>query len=247
MLQLFKYEMRKTLVAKLILFGLVLCLEGFFLYGAFADKQDTVTVTTILLIMVAALGVLFIGIQSIVTLHHDMNTKQGYMLFMTPNSNYKILGAKALECTVSVALTGVIFFGLAAADISLIFSRFGQIKELKEFIDSLMDSMKMNWDLDLPNIAAFLFSNMANWIETVMLAFFADVLASSLLKGKKLGGLLAFVLFIVLTAIAEKLVSLIPGVGNHITDWLISGGAALVISVVVYWATATLMEKKLSV
>ena len=51
----------------------------------------------IFLVMCTIFGVIYIGIESVNVLHRDLNTKQSYMLFLTPKSSYQILGAKILE------------------------------------------------------------------------------------------------------------------------------------------------------
>ena len=58
----------------------------------------------VLLTMLAMGGIMVIGLASVVTLHRDVSTKQSYMLFMTPNSSYSILGAKMLENGLSILL-----------------------------------------------------------------------------------------------------------------------------------------------
>ena len=247
MLKLLKYELRKTLMSKLILLGLTVGVEAYFLYGVCTKNPDISSLATILLCVLAATGVLFIGIQSIVTLHHDMNTKQSYMLFMTPHTNYAILGAKALECTVSVALASLFYFGLGALDVTLVFSAFGQIEKLVRFANEFMSAMNMQIALDPMSIAVFVAQLGTSWIETVMVAFLADVIATALLKGKKFGGLVTFILFIILTYATSKIVSLIPAVGSYNATVLLQCAATLAFAAVEYAATAAIMEKKLSV
>ena len=105
MLKLLKYEFRKTAFPKLVLFAFILIMEGIFLYGCLRNDGDTKTLGVILFVMSLMFGFLLIGLMSLVTLHKDMNTRQGYMLFMTPNSTYKILGAKVIECCLTLLAT----------------------------------------------------------------------------------------------------------------------------------------------
>ena len=110
MKHLMKYEFRKTLIAKLIILGTTAVLEILFLLGLYTKHDSLAGYSTIMLTMLAFGGVLFIGLQSVMTLHRDMNTKQSYMLFMTPNSSYKILGAKVLENGLSILMACAFFF-----------------------------------------------------------------------------------------------------------------------------------------
>ena len=85
-----------------------------------------------LLALLAFAGMMIIGIQSIVVLHSDMNTRQGYMLFMTPHSTYAMLGAKVLEITLSLMLTGLFFFGLGVLDVTMLFGKEDKLKAMVE-------------------------------------------------------------------------------------------------------------------
>lgn len=247
MLKLFKYELRKTRPAKLILLGITAVLECWFLYGLLKSDPGTATNAAIFLAMTAQLGTMLIGIQSIVALHRDMNTKQGYMMFMTPHSNYAILGAKTLECTLSVALSGLFFFLLGMLDVNLLFAKFGSIQDLLDFFTNIIRTMRLRIPLDALSIAAFLLNFASAWIETVLIAFFADVIATALLKGKKLGGFLSFVLFILLTIAETKLIGLIPMPDSVTARMLVRTGILAAISAALTVCTAAIMEKRLSV
>lgn len=247
MLKLFKYELRKTMVPKLIVFGLAAVLECVFVYGCYAKSRDTMVLSLVFLFLAGMMGLMWTGLQSVLTLHHDMNTKQSYMLFLTPNSNYAILGAKALECMVSVAIMGAFFFGLAVLDTQLMFGQYGEIKTMTDFVRQILRSVDERLTLELPVISAFVVYCAVSWFAMIQLAFFGDVLATSLLQGRKLGGLLAFVLFVVLSMLSDKLCALIPMTNGMVTMLLLRSAALLAISISVYIGTATLMERKLSV
>ena len=103
MKNLIKYEFRKTWSTKLIILAITAFAELAFLISLYTDQENYTVISIVILTFLAFGGVLFIGIQSIVTMHQDMNTKQGYMLYMTPNSCYKILGGRWLK-TVSPCL-----------------------------------------------------------------------------------------------------------------------------------------------
>ena len=83
MLRLLKYELRKTLMSKLILLGVTAIAQAVFLAGLWSDKEDLLAIGAALLFFIAVTGIALMGILSVATLHKDMNTKQGYMLFMT--------------------------------------------------------------------------------------------------------------------------------------------------------------------
>ena len=88
MLKLMKYELWKT-AFKLVL--LDHCSgRNCFLIGVFWKKDNILAMGIIFLVMCTIFGVIYIGIESVNVLHRDLNTKQSYMLFLTPKSSYQI-------------------------------------------------------------------------------------------------------------------------------------------------------------
>ena len=119
MLKLMKYELRKTAFSKLVLLVITAVAEIAFLIGVFWKKDNILAMGIIFLVMCTIFGVIYIGIESVNVLHRDLNTKQSYMLFLTPKSSYQILGAKILENGISIIMAGAFFAALAAIDVTV--------------------------------------------------------------------------------------------------------------------------------
>ena len=244
-MKLLKYEWRKTRFAKLVLLIAALLLEAAFLYGFYAEKWDIVGITTLCLTVTAFSGIVIVGIQSLVTLHRDMNTKQGYMLFMTPNSSYRILGAKVAECAVSLVVAGAFFFALGFADIQLALKSEG-LSAWKMLLD-LFRSVAGSLEVTLPNVIAFCVWMIASWLGTILTAFLADVVSSSLLNGKRGNMIITFVFFILINILIVKISDLVPGSLKQPCEFYVRTGISLALSAVMYFITAKLMERHLSV
>ena len=240
MMKLLKYEFRKTAFPKLLIFAVILIMECVFLYGCLTDQDDTKTLGVILFVMALMFGFLLVGILSLVTLHKDMNTRQGYMLFMTPNSTYKILGAKVAECGLTLLVLGAVGLGLGALDFSL-------VEKEVQFITSILKSVNPDLVPTFPNIAATLFNILCGLLCSVITAYFADVISSALLNGKKGNLLITFVLYILLNFVIRKLMLLIPASVGVIASLLLQGVVALVLAGIMYVITARLMDRYLSV
>ena len=240
MMKRLKYEGRKTRFVKLILLVIAALLEGAFLYAFYAEKWDTMAVITLLLTITAFSGIVLVGIQSLVTLHRDMNTKQGYMLFMTPNSTYKILGAKVAECGLTLLVLGAVGLGLGALDFSM-------VEKEVQFVSSLLKSFNPDLVPSFSNIAAMLFNLLCGLLCSVIAAYFADVISSALLNGKKGNLLITFALYLLLNYVIRKLMLLIPSSIGVIASLLLQGVVALVLAGIMYVVTARLMERYLSV
>ncbi|MBR2660261.1 MAG: hypothetical protein IKE15_02540 [Clostridia bacterium] len=246
MLRLLKYELRKTMLAKLILLAVTLTAQAVFLVGLWGKRDIPLAIGAFLLFVIATNGIVLMGILSVITLHRDTNTKLGYMLFMTPNSCYRILGAKVIECAVSILLAGAFFFALGWLDFSLLLGQ-GANEEIWNMFTEMVKAINSKIVLDVPHISALVFSMLAFWLCTITTAYLADVLSSSLLYGKKANWLVTIPLFILLNWGISKLLTLIPSSIGTIPCMVWQGVAALVLAGAMYVVTARLMEKYLSV
>ncbi len=248
MKNLMKYELRKTLSTKLILLCVTAAAEIAFLLGLYLEKSNLLGISIFLLTCLAIGGVMVIGLQSVLTLHRDMNTKQSYMLFMTPNSSFKILGAKVLENGLSILLSGACFFALGALDITLLFAKEGILQELWEQIERLIHALNQEIPINAAGLACFTLALLASWICIVTTAYLAVVISAALLNGKRFNGILSFVLFlaidILITWVQQTAAS---GIRSINSGFLLQSAIALGFSALMYAATAQIMEKKLSV
>lgn len=240
MFKLFKYEMRKTLFAKLVLLALLVIFEGIFLYGYWTGKDSTATLGLSLFLFTFLCGLLAMGIISLVTLHKDMNTRQGYMLFMTPNSTYRILGAKVAE-------NGLSMLGFGAVGLALCLLDFSLIKQELKFITTFLENFGIGLTPTFPNLSALLAYIICDILCSVTAAYLADVISSSLLNGKKGNLVITFALFALLNFGIQKIISLVPASLGIVTVFLIQAAIALALATVMYIITARLMDQYLSV
>ena len=138
MTKLMKYEFRKSMFSKLIILVISGIMEALFLLGIFTSWNNGIGWGIFGLVFSASVGISFIGINSLLIFYRDLNTKQSYMLFMTPCSSYQILGAKVLENGLSLFLAGCFFSALASLDINIAFDQVGWLKEITEQFQLLL-------------------------------------------------------------------------------------------------------------
>lgn len=184
MLKLMKYELRKTAFSKLVLLVITAVAEIAFLIGVFWKKDNILAMGIIFLVMCTIFGVIYIGIESVNVLHRDLNTKQSYMLFLTPKSSYQILGAKILENGISIIMAGAFFAALAAIDVTVATLYIGGLKEMINLVSSFME---VNWSVTFtPAEAAFYFFGLlASWIVFIVNADLSVILSASVLGRQK--------------------------------------------------------------
>lgn len=251
MLKLIKYELRKTWFTKAILLAVTAVVEIAFLVGLYMHQEDTLATSVALLVFLAVGGVLIIGLESILTLHRDMNTRQSYMLFMTPNSCYKILGAKVLEFGVSVLLAGAFFFALGALDVTLLLAESGQLNQVWTFVQEFLTHFTINGrpiQIDVRTLSAVVFVMITAWISLVNTAYLADVISAALLNGKKYNGFISFLFFLLLTIATDRITNAVThSIRDSVTMMGVYGLINLAFSALMYFVTARIMDRRLSV
>ena len=131
------------------------------------------------------------------TLYRDLNSKQSYMLFLTPKSSYEILGAKILENGISILMAGAFFIVLAVFDLTVAMLCIGGAKELMDSIRQIMD-IRLNIKIVSDAVILSVFASLVSWISIVVIADMAVILSASVLAGKKGSGIAAFALFLIL-------------------------------------------------
>lgn len=120
MTQLLKYELqrRRTLLPGAVI--AMVFMEGIALYGIYRGGGWN-TLALVITVLLLAGGLLLPILDTVTKLYADYKQKQGYMLFLTPRSGYRILWAKALFgaleiVAVSALLCGFLALSAAALD-----------------------------------------------------------------------------------------------------------------------------------
>ena len=245
---LIKYEFRKCLLSKLILLGVTAFLQVLFLTGIYADKDVPLGIGMVGLFFIALVGIFYIGIESILILYKDITTRQSYMLFMTPNSSYKILGAKALENAFSVMLSGLFYSALGSLDLWLLFSKFGSIQDFLNLFQNIMVNFDSRLELSSRSVFTLLFMVLCSWLMEIVTGYLAVVLSCTILSGRKGSGIISFLVYIAISFLLSWIVNAcIPDSLDILTTYLIYSAASLAFTVVMYFITAWIMDRKLSV
>lgn len=247
MLKLMKYEFRKTLFSKMILLAITGLLELIFLAGVFLENEEAFGIGIGGLLLCAIVGIMYIGIESITVFHKDLNTKQSYMLFMTPNSSFKILGAKVLENGLSILMAGMFFAALAALDASVAILYIGGLEEFLMLLEQIAISFELNVHIEGKALFMAFLVTLVSWMMTIVTADLAIVLSATVLAGKKFSGFVGFVIFCIITTLISNLLSALPELSNLYANFALIIGLTLVMVVIMYSITAWIMDRKLSV
>ena len=208
MKHLLKYEFRKTRTVKNAVLISTCIFEILFLLGLICNVPVLLGTGTMGLSFCATLGMLILGLVSIAVLYRELNSPQSYMLFLTPNSSYKIIGAKVLENGITLAVGGICFTVLAGIDLFLWGVQASDFPTVMHLLSDMMGNIQPN-PADIARILLVLFSG---WLSVLTIAFFAVVVQASLLNGRRFGGLFSFLLFLAIVVGIESLYLTFPWV-----------------------------------
>ena len=96
MLKMMKYEYRRGIFPLLVVITALAAAELLFVIGIFAEKNLLAGLGITFLMLGGFASFMFVLIYGVIIYSQDLKNKTGYMVFMTPLSNYKIIGAKLL-------------------------------------------------------------------------------------------------------------------------------------------------------
>ncbi|WP_130836606.1 hypothetical protein [Lachnoclostridium sp. Marseille-P6806] len=254
MLTLFKYEVRKTLSLKIAVIVLTFVMEAIFLIGFLSGKGTNFQNdgSYVGFLMAGTIGLMFCGLlgpqlwalQSIQLLYRELNSKQSYMLFMTPNSSYSILGAKFLESMLSAVAGGLFFIALAAVDVLLLVVNTAGIPgEAYRMLRLELASEGLTANAALSAALGIL----VWWISVIAAAFFSVVLQAAIMNGKRFGALISFAFFVAVSVLWGYLKGFVLPHGNGLSGLLLFIGFDVVIVIALYLSAGWIMDRKLSV
>ena len=244
MSKLLKYELRKTSFVKVFFLLFTGLFEIVYLLSLIDNfRSEPLFLTAgVGLSMTAIFACLICGLRSIDLLYRELNSKQSYMLFMTPRSSYQILGAKVLENGLSLLMVWAFYMVLGALDLFLALVRKGvrfDIETMMQFRFGFADVTMMAKIMTIYLIA---------WFSVITAAYLAIIVQATLLNGRRGSMLISLLIFM-------GILILFVGIGNclikqlsPVADFaLIQSIYSLICAVLFYLSGGYLMEKKLSV
>lgn len=250
MFKLIKYESRKQMFSKLVILAILGLIEVFFLIGIALSRTNMVSTTMGLLSIFTFGALFFLAFESIITFNNDLKLKQSYMLFLTPHSTYSIVGAKVLYAAVQIILAGIAFAAIYAVDAAILLAKYSSIAELKQVLVQALNTF-YNFDIKPAYLVLGVIAVIFTWLNTVTLAFFSITLSTTFLADKKFKGFVSFIIFLLLNYVYSK----ITGFTLDNVDFLLDTTLYLTIqslyllcfTVITYFGTAWMLDKKVSV
>lgn len=251
MLKLIKYEYRRNIAGILVMLGLILAAQGYFLWGVAKMSMEHVTVAASLLLTLTGVAVSVVLLYSVSLYSKELNAKTSYLTFMTPNSSAKILGAKLLATLLLGLVYAALLGGCLAWDFTTMRRLFPEIQFVQAMVDALLIQANTNLSELLVTIAAFTVDFLVNFYATVVIAYLAITISATALQNKRFKGLLSLVLFLAIMAAMISLLNLLPKNGYQTMGEMLLGSlpntlVSLAFAVTAFLLSAHLLTKRVS-
>jgi len=250
MLKLMKYEFKKQAFSKLVIVALIGLFEIAFFYGVIRDSQNIIAGVMTFLFLFTMGALFYLAFEAIITYSNDLKQKCSYMLFLTPNTSYSIVGAKVLTAGIQIVLAGLAFFALFVIDGGVLIAKYDSIANLKKIILEFLDHF-LSLKIQFSDLLATVIVIIAGWISIITLGFFSITLSTTFLANKKYKGIVSFIIFIGLNYLYNKVSHLILGDTTDLTNvgttFMWQTVITVVFIILTYFGTAWMLEKKVSV
>lgn len=250
---LIKYEFRKQLLSKIIVFLLAAVLEIFFLLGLLINNEDLLGIGIGFLILDSVVGLFYFSFECIITYSADLRTKQSYMLFLTPRNMFQIVGAKVITTMLQIIGAAMIFVGLMTANIFLYAAKNGTLTELlKVFRDYFKEFTGV--EIRVAEILMVILMCVVTWLVFIIMAMFSITLSATLFANKKWRWLVSVSIFFFFNWLVKELAGLVMTKklfeGEYILE-LKDGWCFILVYLIAlvldYFGTVLLLSKKVSV
>ncbi len=252
MLKIMKYELRKDIITKTILLAVTMAFELLFLIAIAANTINAIEILSTIIFILFLIGMVIAGLEPANVFHKDISKKQGYLLFMTPNTYRRILCAKLMLAASQVVATFSLFIGILALNQKLISIRFGIEVNLIDQVTDVFGDVGFSFG----EYIVTTFSTLLVMTSLIALAFLSISISYTLNPSSKLHVWFSILIFIGLLLVEMSIMCAI-GVGIIDSIKVDEGSLSLLFqlfiaiifgipTIINYFITVNVLEKKLS-
>lgn len=201
MLKLMKYEALRKQKLLFIAITIIVLVEALIIFTLYKGGA-AIGLTLFLVFLLGFGGIIFILVDNINMYSQDLYKKQGYMFFLTPNNGYKILGSKVLIGLIELLVGALIYYGIMFLNYKIVINLY--LNETSRKASELMDFFGAFFIDKMPpasDIFLVLLTIILGWFAFILTVYMAITLSKTLFKNIKFGGVISFVIFIVLNII----------------------------------------------
>ncbi|PKM93342.1 MAG: hypothetical protein CVU84_16115 [Firmicutes bacterium HGW-Firmicutes-1] len=201
MIKLIKYELLRKQNNIFISLIILAFLELGILFGIYKGGEWILLSMVFIFTMIAG-GILMVFIDTIRSYSFDLNQKQGYSLFLTPTSGYKIIGSKGLVSLIELLFVVIVVFGLMFLNFQ--FTKTLYYDQINQVSGEIFHVIKQSNVLpSLGQFFLFVTASTFEWFTVIMIAILAITLRKTILSDSKIGWIISLVFFIAIYSLME--------------------------------------------
>ncbi len=253
MLRLMKYEIRKNITGLVILFGIIIGLEGYFLVSAIAESRKHTSLSAAFLVIASVVAFFAVFMFGVSSYSKELKSKTSYMTFMAPLSSFSIIGSKLISTLLAGTFFAVLLAIFAFADMALFEKVLPETELFTEFIEVIAGNAGYSIAEVGLAILVTIIEMLISFFAIVAMAYLAITLSSTLFQNKKYKGVISVVIFFAINWIINKIGEFLPEIYDDVTNiteaivatfpaWIYYG-VVMVLSLIV---SAKLLDKKVS-
>ena len=251
--KLLKYEFIKSRIPLIMFMAILVIAEIIFSIGFIAEDSDYIGVAFLIFFImtpVCTLGGLILGAGAYTK---ELANKVGFMVYMTPNSSYKIVGSKFLFTAIVEIFFSTLLGIIAFVDGAMLLDEIGFDEDTFDLIFEMADNFGLSIPQMLISAAATFITVILSMIMVVAVYYIAYTLTATFMQASKGRTFIAAVIFVLGTYGVTKLNSLLPSLSySKISDsvnWsslLPQTLYSLLIIAISYFACSYMLDKKVS-
>lgn len=251
MLKLMKYEFRKQMFSKMIIAIILGVLTLYFGVMTVMNKSDNAAVSLALMLFTTLIATFYVSVESLTVYEKDLKTKQSYMLFLVPQSPYKILGAKLIAAILQIFFTLAICAATFAVCGAIYVMKYSNVKAFLDLVKRFVE-VALEIKIDTSLLIRILVTMFVLWVFIVILGIFAETVVHTVLTKGKILTFLAAVMYVFIFWGVSKLDSVVydsmiaANMAKELAD-IIEIVYYIVIDAALYITSAWLIDKRLSV
>lgn len=198
MKNLIKYEFLRRKTILLLAIASIVFIELAMIFTLFKGGY-WLNISVALAILFPITMYLIVIVDGIVNYSQDLNQKSGYMLFMTPNSGYKIIGSKFIVLGIEAIISALLVIGFFY--INYKFAYHFYYEQLDSIAKEIINGFNSAFDNFIPrpsHLIMIAFISMLQIFSFMTVVFAAITLRKTLLSNAPLKGFFSFLFFIIL-------------------------------------------------
>ncbi len=215
MLKLIKYEFIKSRVILIGLFGVFVALQIFTMYSINVYDTTLMATALMLLMLVAFTSFVMIFILGIQSYSKELHSKSSYMIFMTPNSTYKIIFSKILYTLFIALLATLIGFIMFALDLQLMINAMGTDATIDQIIKIISVGAGRTIQYYIHTGIVLLISLWISLFSSLCIAYLSITLSATAFATSKFKGLFSVIFFIAITFAINYIAKYIPSLSTN--------------------------------